>query len=93
MSEELTARVTQAVKQAWDEGCPVAGPVEFIVPVAIRRWQSSSRRKIRAVDTEARVKDLSKGLIERFEAEPSTVGPLRSDYDYLAAKIAAHLTE
>ena len=93
MPEEITALVSQAIEQAWEVGCPVAQSAETITPVAVRRWQSSKRRGIAEDNREARIKDLAKGLVERFESEPQLVGPLRVDYEYLASKIASNLLD
>jgi len=67
MPEETTSPLILAIKQAWDEGCPVAQPAEAIVPVAVQRWRSSKRRGVAVDDRPARIRDLAKGLIERLD--------------------------
>jgi len=93
MPEEITSRVILAIKQAWDDGCPVARSAEVIAPVVVRRWQSSKRRGVAADDRPARIRDLVKGLIEKLEPEPLLAGSLRADYEYLALRIAANLLD
>jgi hypothetical protein len=83
----LEADLTEAVKAAWEEGCPVAGgDPEKKARIALRRWRSFERR--RGTD---RVEDLAKGLRDHFEADPREAGPLMEDYRYLASCLASVL--
>jgi hypothetical protein len=91
VSAETLARVVAAIARASDEGCPVASRPEEIAPVAIRRWGSSSRRGLKPSDRQGRIRDLAKGLVAHFDFEPTLVGPLRKDYEYLAACVAEAL--
>jgi len=86
-------RVLQAIRKAWDDGCPVAEPPwGQLARVAVRRWDTFSNRGIQRGDVEARIRDLMKGLIANREADPSLVGPLKTDYEYLARVIGIALT-
>ena len=91
VSAEMLARVTAAIARASNEGCPVASRPEEIALVAIRRWGSSSRRGLKPSDRKGRIRDLAKGLIAHFDFEPTLIGPLRKDYEYLAACVAEAL--
>ena len=86
-------RVLQAIRKAWDDGCPVAGPPwEELARVALRRWDTFPNRGIQRGDVEARIRDLMKGLTANREADPSLVGPLEVDYEYLARAIGLALS-
>jgi hypothetical protein len=91
VSAETLARVIAAIARASNEGCPVASRPEEIAPVAIRRWDSSSRRGLKPSDRKGRIRDLAKGLVAYFDFEPTLVGPLQKDYEYLAACVAEAL--
>ena len=90
-SEEPIAEVVAAIAQVWEEGCPVAQHAEQLAPVAIRRWNSSERRGVKATDVDARIRDLAKGLAAHFEPDPKLVGPLMRDYELVAKRVAAVL--
>jgi hypothetical protein len=91
--ERLLEVVIKAVASAWEHGCPVAGHAAEtqaeIARRAVRRWRSSARRGISQEDRADRLRDLAEGLVAEFEPDPCLVGPLRRDYEYLAATIAA----
>jgi hypothetical protein len=93
IDDAVRRRVVAAIAVSWAEGCPVAdweaANREKTANVAIRRWQSLSRRGIPANDNEAQVRDMARGLVEAFEDDPRTVGPVFVDYQYLASKIIA----
>jgi hypothetical protein len=92
VSAETLARVVAAIARARDEGCPVASRrPEEIAPVAIRRWYSSNRRGLKPSDRKGRIRDLAKGLVAHFDFEPTLIGPLRKDYEYLAGCVAEAL--
>ena len=97
MTEDVTDavrnEVVSAIARLWDEGCPVASRPEEMAPIAIRRWMSAERRGVKASDPQARRRDLTKGLIAHFEKEPALVGPLRSDYECVAERVATILGE
>jgi hypothetical protein len=88
---EVVAAVTAAIEAAWKEGCPVAGSATKMAPLTIRRWRSSARRDVEQADHRARIRDLAKGLVAHFEADPTLVGPLITDYEFVAERIAAVL--
>jgi hypothetical protein len=88
---ETTVKVVAAIAVLWEEGCPVAMNPEETAPIAIRRWNSSARRGVKQSDIQARIRDLAKGLVARFEQEPELVGPLMRDYECVAARVAAVL--
>ena len=86
---DLAAEVVAAIAALWEEGCPVASDPAETAPIAIRRWNSSARRGVKAGDFRARTHDLAKGLVYHFERDPKLVGPLWRDYEYLADRIAS----
>ena len=91
VSAETRARVVAAIARACEEGCPVASRPEDIAPIAIRRWYSSNRRGLKPSDRKGRIRDLAKGLVAHFDFEPTLIGPLRKDYEYLAECVAEAL--
>lgn len=85
-----------AAKLLWGyaDGCPV-GPnsdslAAGMAAIARRRWNSYERRNANIPDTtENRINDLARGLATRFERGGwPMVGPLISDYTWLAEQIA-----
>jgi hypothetical protein len=54
---------------------------------------SAERRGVKTSDPDARLRDLTKGLIAHFEKDPALVGPLKSDYECVAARVAKVLGE
>jgi hypothetical protein len=83
--------VVSAIAALWEKGCPVASQPEVIAPIAIRRWNSSTRRGVAPDDAPGRVRDLARGLVQHFEEDPKLVGPLKRDYECLAEVIDAVL--
>lgn len=78
-----------ALREAWDEGSPVAHPPwNAFAQTALRRWRSFASRGLEESDREGRIRDLAKGLIARFESDPALVGALKVDYEYVARAIA-----
>lgn len=96
MSESAHAAAMAAIANLWEQGCPVAGPAERerTVTVGLRRLRSFHRRhpRTRQPSDDDKVRDLVRGLIETFEAEPRLVGPLANDYECVARAIAAAAT-
>ena len=82
-----------AIAAASDAGSPVAGfseaDFELRADLAMRRWDSWSRRNSRPPSHADRVEDLAKGPRDRFETDPRLTGPLMEDYRHLAGQIAA----
>lgn len=93
-ADDLTL-VLAVVTAASTAGSPVAGRDEAsqreLAAVALRRWGSYERRAKRSTGKEHRVEDLAKGLRDAFEADRSLVGPLMTDYRWLAERIAKAL--
>lgn len=85
------ASILDALREAQDDGNPVAEPSEEYARIAFRRWSSFANRGLDAADREARIRDLAKGLVTYFENEPELVGPLKVDYEYVARLIANRL--
>jgi hypothetical protein len=81
------------MSKLWEEGSPIAGQPEKMAQIAIRRYHSAARRGVSPSDAQARIADLTKGLIEHFETNPKLVGPLRKDYQYAAERIDQILKE
>jgi hypothetical protein len=52
--------------------------------VAVRRIRSFRRRKVPIEDRAHCIRDLAKGLVARYEAEPKLVGRLMTDYEFVA---------
>jgi hypothetical protein len=80
-----------AIDQAWEAGCPIAGPAarEHLASSALRQWHSFHRRaRERSPSDNARIEDLAKGLRDALEPEASLVGQLMEDYRYLAGVLA-----
>jgi hypothetical protein len=88
VSAETRARVVAAIARARSEGCPVTHRPEEIAPIAIQRWSSSTRRGLKPSDRKGRIRDLARGLVAHFDFEPTLVGPLSKDYEYLAECVA-----
>jgi hypothetical protein len=89
--DELVRRLTKAMQELWDEGCPVAGlRQEEKARIALRRWRSGARRRGRPTIAD-RVRDLTKGLIEAFEPAPRLVGRTKRDYECVAERLAGEL--
>ena len=76
------------------DGSPVAPSNEFgaveMASIARRRWNSFARRHKHIPNTlQARIEDLARGLAGRFtDGGWPMVGPLISDYRWLAEQIA-----
>ena len=92
VSDKLQSQVIAAIAGLWEEGCPVASRPEEMAPIVIRRWMSAERRGVKGSDLEGRVRDLTKGLVAHFEKDPALVGPLRSDYECVAERVAKVLS-
>ena len=90
--QELVRLAAQAIKAAWEKGCPIASAAYETAPIAVRRRLSFRRRGLAVDRFEDWIKDLAKGLIERFERDPRFIGPLSFDYEYLAGRIAEALS-
>ena len=84
-------KIVAAITEAWDEGCPVASGTstnrELMAYVSLRRWNSFAKRHKKG-GKEEQVEDLAKGLRDAYEADRALVGPLMTDYCYLASMIA-----
>lgn len=62
---------------------------EEFVRVAQRRWSSYSRRHPKPPSEEDRLRDLTKGLRDHFEKDPSLGGDgMYREYEYVARKLA-----
>ncbi len=87
----VISRLVMAIQCAWGEGCPVAAATrvdqEQKAHVALRRWNSFARRNKKG-SLEQQVEDLAKGLRDAYEANRELVGPLMTDYRYLASVLA-----
>lgn len=92
-SQDALAAVTSAINQLWEEGCPVASRADEMAAVAVRRWATFSRRGVKRDDLFGRTRDLTKGLIAQFEADPAHPGPIRCDYECVAERVAAVLVK
>ena len=96
--QELVRLAAQAIKAAWEKGCPIASAayetaqIAGMAPIAVRRWLSFRRRGLAVDRFEDWIKDLAKGLMERFERDPRFIGRLSFDYEYLAGRIAEALS-
>ena len=95
---ELVRLATQAIEASWEEDCPI-GSVAYetaqiaeTASIAVGRWLLSGRRGVAADRIDDRIRDLEKGLIERFERDSRLVGPLKVDYENLAGQIVESLS-
>lgn len=94
MNSQVEQSVATKLLWAWDDGCPVAPHEESdaadMATVARRRWNSYERRNKNIPDTvENRVKDLARGLTEKYTPGGLPMaGPLINDYQWLARQIA-----
>ena len=61
-------------------------PPEEVARIVERRWMSYGRRHPNADSREDRIRDLAKGLRDRFERDPSLAN-LR-EYEYFAQRAA-----
>ena len=84
---ELEEKLILVIVKAREEGCPISFESSNIAEYAIRRWMSAPRR-IKKMNIENRIDDLTKGLISKFEKSPGLVGPLKRDYIWLAKRLA-----
>lgn len=91
----LRERMLAAMRDLWASGCPIPSPrwEDKLVDVGRRRWQSSARRGVPRDDMDARVRDLTKGLVEHLDPNPKLVGPLVRDYECVARALAAILRD
>ena len=92
VEDDVRAAVVSGLAQLFEEGCPLPGPGQrdAMAEVAVRRWVSYSRRHRGGTGMrEQRIRDLVKGLVRAFEAEPRLVGPLVKDYECVAEAVAA----
>lgn len=94
MNSQVEQSVATKLLWAWDDGCPIAPHKESdaadMAVVARRRWNSYERRNKNIPDTfENRVKDLARGLAEKYSSGGRRmVGPSINDYQWLAGQIA-----
>ena len=91
------ASVVAVIAEASVDGSPVApsGDEERrdVAAVAVRRWNTFERRAKKASGAlDARVEYLAKGLRDAYEPDSARVGPLMTDYRWLAQRIALALT-
>ena len=80
-------RAEAAIRRLWEEGCPVAQDAPVTARVALRRWHSVDRRQPKTATREVRINDVANGLIQAFERDPGTVGPLKRDYICVAEAV------
>lgn len=93
---DSTVEQSVAAKLLWarEVGSPVAPSSDSLAAdmaaIARRRWKSYERRNTNIADTtENRINDLARGLATKFECGGwPMVGPLISDYTWLAKQIA-----
>ena len=93
---DSTVEQSVAAKLLWarEDGSPVAPSTDSLAAemaaIARRRWNSYERRNPNVADTaENRINDLARGLATKFECGGwPMVGPLISDYTWLAEQIA-----
>jgi hypothetical protein len=86
--------IAEKILWAHEDGSPVAprdeaGAIEM-ASIARRRWNSFARRQKNIPNTtQARIEDLARGLAAKFtDGGWPMVGPLISDYRWLAEQIA-----
>ncbi len=91
---ELEQLVAAKLLWGYGDGCPV-GPNSDVLAaemasIARCRWNSYPRRNANIADTtQNRINDLARGLATKFERGGwPMVGPLISDYTWLAEQIA-----
>ena len=94
----LLAELSHVVADAWESGSPVAGyePKRWadLARIALRRWQSFGRRnKTGNPDRARRIEGLAKGLRGFDYNEIGLVGPLMTDYRWLAGRLAEVLEQ
>ena len=86
MNADIEALIVAKILWARDDGCPVATHdaklAANMAAIARRRWNSYSRRNKNIPDTtENRIKDLARGVAEKFtDGGWPMVGPLILDY-------------
>jgi hypothetical protein len=87
MNGSLEQQIQDTIALLWERGCPIPGPSAErhlrLARVAIRRWNSRSRRHVKP-DRGDQMRDLTKGLIEASESDRKMVGPLKRDYGCVA---------
>jgi hypothetical protein len=87
---QLLDELIAVVQHCWDCGSPVAGSSrvrwEQIALVAIRRMRSFSRRGIARDDIPAQIRDIAEAFVSTLEPRPELVGPLITDYQYVAER-------
>ena len=94
MAPTVEQSVAAKLVEARENGSPVAPASETLAAgmaaIARRRWNSYARRNANVADTtENRIADLARGLATKYERGGwSMVGPLISDYTWLAQQIA-----
>lgn len=99
MSSDVEQLVASKMVWAAEDGCPVAphnvSNAAEMAAVARRRWNSYRRRNANIPDsTENRVKDLARGLAEKYTTGGwRMVGALIKDYEWLSEQIAPLLAE
>jgi len=69
-------------------------PAEDVARIVERRWASYGRRHPKPSSQEERVRDLAKGLRDRFEEDPSLGGGgVLREYEYFAERAAPLLDD
>jgi hypothetical protein len=88
ITEEIRAGAIATIAAAWRSVSPV---VSFqpenqaaIADKLLRRYRSLERRGVAADDWPGQVRDLARGRVEASVEEPSMVGRLMQDYEWLA---------
>jgi hypothetical protein len=85
MDDPILKQVIQAIETAKDDGCPIGYETEAVAKIALRRYRSQGRRRVKD-NRPAKMQDLSKGIIEHFD-DRRLVGPGKTDYLYIAGAI------